>query len=133
MGTSPSKMLRSSTVAIRAVGQRACSNVVATVAPFPMPKSNIDKAQHADGQIKTYHEVAYPVPTVGTPCTVFRSDAEARIAAVPIIMVDGDMAYCDGGGGARGHPVENIQLNLKHGGSNYCKYCGLRFEMAHHH
>merc|ERR1711865_245390 len=111
MGTSPSKMLRSSTVAIRAVGQRACSNVVATVAPFPMPKSNIDKAQHADGQIKTYHEVAYPVP---------------------IIMVDGDMAYCDGGGGARGHPVENIQLNLKHGGSNYCKYCGLRFEMAHH-
>ena len=63
---SPSKMLRS-TVAIRALGRRACSNV-ATVAPFPMPKSNIDKAQHADGQIKTYHEVAYPVsPNLPVP------------------------------------------------------------------
>merc|ERR1712195_253286 len=67
MGTSPSKMLRSSTVAIRAVGQRACSNVVATVAPFPMPKSNIDKAQHADGQIKTYHEVHTRFPRLEHP------------------------------------------------------------------
>merc|ERR1712166_1308671 len=84
------------------------------------------------GIIKNVHSVSYPAPTVGKPCPVFRSDAEARIAEVPVIMVDGDMAYCDGGGGPLGHPVENIQLNLKRPGHNYCKYCGLRFEMKHH-
>eukprot|EP00656_Telonema_subtile_P048515 TRINITY_DN5796_c0_g1_i1.p1 TRINITY_DN5796_c0_g1~~TRINITY_DN5796_c0_g1_i1.p1 ORF type:complete len:111 (+),score=18.56 TRINITY_DN5796_c0_g1_i1:59-391(+) len=85
------------------------------------------------GTIENEHHITYPTPAVGTPCPVFRSDAEARIAEVPVIMVDGDMAYCDGGGGAMGHPVENIQLNLKRPGNNYCKYCGLRFQSKHAH
>ena len=64
------------------------------------------------GMTQNEHAVSYPVsaawlalplmqalqaPSVGTPCPVFRSDAEARIAEVPVIMVEGDMAYCDGG------------------------------------
>merc|ERR1712072_570006 len=85
------------------------------------------------GTIQNEHGISYPTPQVGTPCNVFRSDAEARIAQVPIIMVDGDMAYCDGGGGPRGHPVENIQLNLKRPGEpSVCKYCGLRFMSKPH-
>merc|ERR1712159_517074 len=85
------------------------------------------------GLIKNEHAISYPEPQIGVACTVFRSDAEARIAEVPVIEVDGDMAYCDGGGGAMGHPVENIQLNLKYPGSiSVCKYCGLRFKSKAH-
>jgi NADH dehydrogenase (ubiquinone) Fe-S protein 6 len=43
---------------------------------------------------------------------------------------------CDGGGGATGHPIEYIKLDLKEGAGtvNTCKYCGVRYKMkAHHH
>ena len=62
-----------------------------------------------------------------------RSNAEVLINKVPIIEVDGVQAVCDGGGGALGHPIEYIQLNLVNGESNVCKYCGLRFRSKHHH
>ncbi|TMW59466.1 hypothetical protein Poli38472_004535 [Pythium oligandrum] len=59
-----------------------------------------------------------------------RSDAELRIAAVPVVEVDGHVAVCDGGGGALGHPVEYIQLDtVKHFEPQTCKYCGLRYKM----
>merc|ERR1712153_286873 len=61
-------------------------------------------------------QTAYPAPAVGTVCPVFKSDAEARIAAVPAIEVHGSVAKCDGGGGPMGHPLEFIQLNTKRGG-----------------
>jgi len=44
------------------------------------------------------------------------------------IVVDGDLAVCEGGGGALGHPVEYI--TLKGSGSKLagiCKYCNLRY------
>ena len=68
---------------------------------------------------------------------MFKSDAEARIAAVPVIEVHGTVARCDGGGralgplslmspgltlpslkggGPMGHPVEFIQLNNRRDG-----------------
>merc|ERR1711918_298505 len=72
----------------------------------------------------------YPAPTVGTPCPVYKSDAEARIALVPPIEVAGAIAKCDGGGGPLGHPLEFIQLNTKRGEPVVCKYCGLRFVQA---
>jgi NADH dehydrogenase (ubiquinone) Fe-S protein 6 len=62
-----------------------------------------------------------------------RSDAEQRIAKVPVIEVEGTTAVCDGGGGALGHPIEYIQLNTRKPDEPcVCKYCGLRFVMKPH-
>ncbi|KAL4172237.1 hypothetical protein KRP22_007404 [Phytophthora ramorum] len=59
-----------------------------------------------------------------------RSDAEQRIAKVPIVEVANSVAVCDGGGGALGHPVEYIQLDTrKHNTPQTCKYCGVRYKM----
>ncbi|CAI5710606.1 unnamed protein product [Peronospora destructor] len=59
-----------------------------------------------------------------------RSDAELRISKVPIVELDSNVAVCDGGGGALGHPVEYIQLDtLKHNNPQTCKYCGVRYKM----
>ncbi|KAJ0403544.1 hypothetical protein ATCC90586_006799 [Pythium insidiosum] len=63
----------------------------------------------------------------------------ARIAQVPIVDVEGDVAVCDGGGGALGHPLEYIQLDtVRHNEPQTCKYCGLRYRKkpgyhGHHH
>ncbi|GLE06585.1 hypothetical protein PINS_up015979 [Pythium insidiosum] len=68
-----------------------------------------------------------------------RSDAEQRIAQVPIVDVEGDVAVCDGGGGALGHPLEYIQLDtVRHNEPQTCKYCGIRYRKkpgyhGHHH
>jgi NADH dehydrogenase (ubiquinone) Fe-S protein 6 len=64
-----------------------------------------------------------------------RSNAEQLIDKAPIIDVHGSVAVCDGGGGALGHPIEFIQLNMvAEGIENTCKYCGLRFRSVggHH-
>jgi NADH dehydrogenase (ubiquinone) Fe-S protein 6 len=65
-----------------------------------------------------------------------RSNAEKLINAVPVIAVDSNIAICDGGGGALGHPIEYIQLNLVSDEPAICKYCGLRYKSSghgHHH
>lgn len=56
----------------------------------------------------------------------FRSNALELVHQVPIIEVDGEMAICDGGGGAMGHPIEYISLEVP-GEVEYCKYCALRY------
>ena len=67
-----------------------------------------------------------------------RSNALELIQRQPIIEVDGDIAICDGGGGALGHPLEYIKLGPradyleKNGeagedGGVACIYCGLRY------
>jgi|TARA_B110000208_G_C11418218_1_gene302403 NADH dehydrogenase (ubiquinone) Fe-S protein 6 len=57
-----------------------------------------------------------------------RSNAAELIEQVPVIDVHGSVAVCDGGGGALGHPLEFIQLNMVTEGTiNECKYCSLRF------
>lgn len=55
-----------------------------------------------------------------------RSNALELIEKVPIVEVEGEMAICDGGGGALGHPLEYISLK-RPGEVERCKYCGLRF------
>ncbi|KAF8213056.1 ubiquinone oxidoreductase 20 kd subunit [Mycena galopus ATCC 62051] len=57
--------------------------------------------------------------------------AMALINDVPVNMVNGRRAVCDGGGGPLGHP--KIYLNLDLPGPRSCGYCGLRFEQVHHH
>lgn len=49
-----------------------------------------------------------------------------------MIEVEKDMAICDGGGGALGHPVEYISL-ARPGSVGVCKYCALRFQQKAHH
>ncbi|KAJ7169907.1 zinc-finger domain-containing protein [Mycena filopes] len=57
--------------------------------------------------------------------------AMALVNDVPVNMVDGRRAICDGGGGPLGHP--KIYINLDLAGPRPCGYCGLRFEQVHHH
>ena len=60
-----------------------------------------------------------------------RSNAEAMVNALPVILVPSTTALCDGGGGATGHPVEYMKLDKREGASPVvCKYCGLRYKMA---
>ncbi|CAN0218262.1 unnamed protein product [Pylaiella littoralis] len=61
-----------------------------------------------------------------------RSDAEARIAEVPVVMVEGSVALCDGGGGALGHPLDYVQLASPDGGPRACQYCGIQYQMKAH-
>lgn len=55
-----------------------------------------------------------------------RSNALELLQKVPIVEVEGEMAICDGGGGALGHPLEYISLERPNVVER-CKYCGLRF------
>jgi hypothetical protein len=48
-----------------------------------------------------------------------RSNALELVHRVPIVEVEGEMAICDGGGGALGHPLEYIALD-RPGAVVYC-------------
>ncbi|XP_068721527.1 NADH dehydrogenase [ubiquinone] iron-sulfur protein 6, mitochondrial-like [Montipora capricornis] len=50
------------------------------------------------------------------------------IAEEPPIEIHGRHVWCDGGGGALGHP--KVYINLDQEGPQACGYCGLRFVMA---
>lgn len=91
-------------------------------APLPLPPPARPPARPRREQI------AYPV-------NVHRSNAASLVSAVPPIAVSGShVAMCDGGGGATGHPLEYIQLELRAGAApSTCRYCGLRYVAAHHH
>ncbi|KAI9020967.1 zinc-finger domain-containing protein [Phycomyces nitens] len=53
------------------------------------------------------------------------------IAEEPIQFVSERVTSCNGGGGALGHP--KVYINLDKPGAHACGYCGVRFEMNHHH
>mmetsp|Transcript_25950 Transcript_25950/g.79876 ORF Transcript_25950/g.79876 Transcript_25950/m.79876 type:complete len:99 (-) Transcript_25950:257-553(-) len=77
-------------------------------------------------------QVLRPLATAGANPVKYwnphRSNAEELIAKVPVIKVKGNIAVCDGGGGALGHPIEYIQLNVVDPTKpSVCKYCGLRY------
>ncbi|CED84818.1 NADH:ubiquinone oxidoreductase, NDUFS6/13 kDa subunit [Phaffia rhodozyma] len=55
--------------------------------------------------------------------------AMEMISQVPVIMVHGRKAVCDGGGGALGHP--KVYINLDQPGPRSCGYCGVRYEQEH--
>ena len=82
------------------------------------------------GHSPTFHETKMHYPKNPDPFEKHRSDAMEKIFEVPPIEVDGDVAVCEGGAGALGHPVEYITLKV-HSSTDrlagVCKYCGLRF------
>lgn len=53
------------------------------------------------------------------------------INSVPPKPVKDRVVWCDGGGGALGHP--KVYINLDQPGPQACGYCGLRFVLEHHH
>ncbi|KAK9476377.1 zinc-finger domain-containing protein [Lipomyces japonicus] len=53
------------------------------------------------------------------------------IAEQPVRFVESNIAVCDGGRGAQGHP--KVFINLDQDGPNTCTYCGLQFQQSHHH
>uniref|UniRef100_A0A7S0AI12 Zinc finger CHCC-type domain-containing protein n=1 Tax=Minutocellus polymorphus TaxID=265543 RepID=A0A7S0AI12_9STRA len=57
-----------------------------------------------------------------------RSNALELIEQQAVIEVEGDMAVCDGGGGALGHPLEYIKIGSNGGKPVACIYCGLKFK-----
>lgn len=68
---------------------------------------------------RTYEESEYKLGK-------HRSNALELVEKHPVIVVDGEQAICDGGGGALGHPLEYISLQ-RPGVIERCKYCGLRY------
>ncbi|KAJ8041531.1 NADH dehydrogenase [ubiquinone] iron-sulfur protein 6, mitochondrial [Holothuria leucospilota] len=52
------------------------------------------------------------------------------VAEEPPTEIDGRSVWCDGGGGALGHP--KVYINLDAEGPQPCGYCGLRFVQKHH-
>ncbi|KAH0618032.1 hypothetical protein JD844_016957 [Phrynosoma platyrhinos] len=54
------------------------------------------------------------------------------IAEQPVSEVETRVVYCDGGGGALGHPKVYINLD-KDTKTGTCGYCGLQFKQKHHH
>ena len=80
------------------------------------------------------------VPVVEVDAEVSRLSSRSRLTRAtlspPLLVHSAQVAMCDGGGGATGHPIEYIKLDLKEGAGtvNTCKYCGVRYKMkAHHH
>ncbi|KAI9314777.1 zinc-finger domain-containing protein [Dichotomocladium elegans] len=53
------------------------------------------------------------------------------IAEEPVHKVSKRVVSCDGGGGPLGHP--KVYINLDKPGAHACGYCGIRYEMEHHH
>ncbi|CAN2389164.1 Accessory subunit of the mitochondrial membrane respiratory chain NADH dehydrogenase (Complex I) [Pristimantis euphronides] len=54
------------------------------------------------------------------------------IAEQPVNESGSRIVWCDGGGGALGHPKVYINLD-KETKTGTCGYCGLQFKQKHHH
>lgn len=83
------------------------------------------------------HQPLGSVPAGTDPQAVrskWGSDAMDKIQETATIEVDSNVAICNGGGGALGHPVEYIKLLVsdEDAGPQVCKYCGLKFVRKHH-
>lgn len=82
--------------------------------------------------VKYPHQPLGAIPSgtnLGDVRTKWGSNAMDLINETDVIEVDGDVAICDGGGGAQGHPLEYIKLFVSDEGAGpqVCKYCGLRY------
>ena len=88
--------------------------------PYNIDPKTADKtSEEMRLHTRTNHESEYKLGK-------HRSNALELVQQVPIIEVEGEMAICDGGGGALGHPLEYISLE-RPGVVERCKYCGLRY------
>ncbi|KAM3838541.1 NADH dehydrogenase [ubiquinone] iron-sulfur protein 6, mitochondrial isoform 1-T1 [Vipera latastei] len=89
-----------------------------------------EKVTHT-GQVyeeKDYRRVRF----VGRQKEVNENFAIDLIAEQPVSEVETRVVWCDGGGGALGHPKVYINLD-KDTKTGTCGYCGLQFKQKHHH
>ncbi|XP_026528291.1 NADH dehydrogenase [ubiquinone] iron-sulfur protein 6, mitochondrial [Notechis scutatus] len=89
-----------------------------------------EKVTHT-GQVyeeKDYRRVRF----VGRQKEVNENFAIDLIAEQPVSEVETRVIWCDGGGGALGHPKVYINLD-KDTKTGTCGYCGLQFKQKHHH
>ncbi|XP_058034095.1 NADH dehydrogenase [ubiquinone] iron-sulfur protein 6, mitochondrial [Ahaetulla prasina] len=89
-----------------------------------------EKVTHT-GQVyeeKDYRRVRF----VGRQKEVNENFAIDLIAEQPVTEVETRVVWCDGGGGALGHPKVYINLD-KDTKTGTCGYCGLQFKQKHHH
>jgi NADH dehydrogenase (ubiquinone) Fe-S protein 6 len=88
--------------------------------PYNIDPSTADKTdEEMRLHTRTYQESEFKLGK-------HRSNALELIEKIPIVEVEGEMAICDGGGGALGHPLEYISLQRPNVVES-CKYCGLRY------
>merc|ERR1719491_359419 len=110
---------------------RSGSSLSGSSAPSPMPAVNPNATDPKDchgrtAEDKARYSVRYEYKESPYALGKHRSNALELINKVPVIEVAGEMAVCDGGGGALGHPIEYISL-ARPDSINSCKYCGLRY------
>ncbi|KAL7541458.1 hypothetical protein ACHAWF_006940 [Thalassiosira exigua] len=100
------------------LSKRALSSLSSSIPP-PVPESAMSGEDKSLNRL-TRTESIYKLGK-------HRSNALELIQKVPPIEVEGDMAICDGGGGALGHPLEYIKVGYRGGEPATCAYCGLRY------
>ena len=64
-----------------------------------------------------------------SPTYASSPDPDARIEPPEVIVVDSHRVWCDGGGGALGHP--RVYMEMGAAGVVECGYCDRRFVAAH--
>uniref|UniRef100_A0A3Q3IHG1 NADH dehydrogenase [ubiquinone] iron-sulfur protein 6, mitochondrial n=1 Tax=Monopterus albus TaxID=43700 RepID=A0A3Q3IHG1_MONAL len=69
---------------------------------------------------------------IGRQKEVNKNFAIKLVAEEPVTYVETRVVFCDGGGGALGHPKVYINLD-KDTKVGTCGYCGLQFKQKHHH
>ncbi|XP_042321598.1 NADH dehydrogenase [ubiquinone] iron-sulfur protein 6, mitochondrial [Sceloporus undulatus] len=107
------------------------SRLTASRRNYGSPTSSTGEKVTHTGQV--YEEYDYrKVRFVERQKEVNENFAIDLIAEQPVSEVETRVVYCDGGGGALGHPKVYINLD-KDTKTGTCGYCGLQFKQKHHH
>merc|ERR1712039_792660 len=118
--TGASRLLPASRVLLLRNNVAERSFVTSLITRMSSSSASSDKPYHWDKSFNVYGgtESEYALGK-------HRSNALGLISKEPVIEIEGEMAVCDGGGGALGHPVEYIKVVGME--VAVCIYCGLRF------
>ena len=108
-----------------------CGQIAFGHGPQPTPRSS-HPSQRASPTLPLSLSLSLSHTHTHNGCSASSGDYFVLVQ-VPVIEVEGNVAVCNGGGGALGHPVEYIQLNtVVPGEIGECKYCGLRYVHKSH-
>ncbi|KAJ7630929.1 hypothetical protein FB45DRAFT_748035 [Roridomyces roridus] len=129
---------------LAAVGRRSLSASTTTPTAVPAATTSATTTLQAPNAPSTWSVNQRPRPAAASGPRFEQTAMElqpnplsamALISEVPVNMVNGRKAVCDGGGGPLGHPKIYINLDLEGPRSCGCFPSGLRFQQAdqHHH
>ena len=142
------RLASSAVRAPRVLARLAARALSATARPEELPTSNLHRSNaqelvsavgviEVDGHVAMCDGGAFRARRLGLVrahvCSPRSRTRRRRPRAHPPSPQDSAPPEC-AGGGATGHPIEFIQLDKRAGvAPATCKYCGLRYKMAHHH